>query len=732
MKSKELNFVKKGKRSSTPQQKTIPTTTYTTKNLNLSDQAKVRKSLNNPRHKRRTLILFFAFAATFGVLLSAFVYFFYIPAKRVYDSSENIKSNLYEIVSDLKNKDISRLETNLNEVKSEIKNINGEIDKFDFLATWDKTKGYYDNFQQAQVILKKTDDLITQTLPELESILKLSGFKVTETEVSTEENSDGAILSILKQLPQYLNLYEDIEPKIEDILAEVKKIDPEYVPEGLGFDVKDNLEQINSFADQFGELSEKTVNFVRQVPKLLGSNGETTYLVILQNETEMRSSGGLLTAFGTMKVSNGEIADDISLTDTWQLQYDMWRIGLPMPKSNIYGQAALMNAGCGANEARVQDVGLYPDLNISMGYVQQYYDRARKYFPAKYPAYDQVVIINYAFSENLLELVQPLNIEGFGEVTAENLYNFIKDETDNPEVFYDEGRKDIIKTIATQAKEKLLGLDLKEIPNVLNLIVSSFKAKDIALKSNDLAMQSYFDEYGMSGRSAQEYEGDYFQFNEAQNCSLKLNKFIRDTVDLNINIADDGSISNNVQVKWQNPQIYNDSLANQYSKTLQFSYRAWVRFFAPKGSTNFISDGFSRSGYLYYTPKQYNDSEMNKAVSDNIVQFDHRRFKESDPIERDEMNVSWKLPNSLNYNDNRGYSLLIQKHPGKSWGESYNIDIDYKGSTYNVAFTLDQDKVIKFNDGVISVENYNTSLDWILDLSNKIPWGEIGSEEQQQ
>jgi hypothetical protein len=123
---------------------------------------------------------------------------------------------------------------------------------------------------------------------------------------------------------------------------------------------------------------------------------------------------------------------------------------------------------------------------------------------------------------------------------------------------------------------------------------------------------------------------------------------------------------------------------------------------------------------------------MNKATSDNIVQFDHRRFKESDPIERDEMNVSWKLPSTLNYNEKGSYSMLIQKHPGKSWGESYNIDINYKGTDYNVNFTLDQDKVIKFIDGVISIENYNTSLNWLQDLSNKIPWGEIGSQEQQQ
>lgn len=689
---------------------------------------KLEKPQKKRRSRKKLLISFSIFFTILGILTALSVYFIGLPAYRVYQSANSIRDTFGLLASDLQNKNISLLDKYLGDVKNEIAKINSEIDRFDFLGQIEITRGYYENFQQAQVILFKTDSLITQTLPELKNLLQLSGFKIDlNIETPESEGKEGALTLILKELPQYINLYTEIQPKIEDILAEIGKLNPLYIPQVGGINFTETLNEVKQFSTEFPETSDKVMKFIERVPELIGSNKDTTYLVILQNETEMRSSGGLLTAFGTLKVTNGEIADNISLIDTWQLQYDMWRIGLPMPRNNIYGQSYLMNSGCGATEARVQDSAMYPDLNISMGYFKEYYDRVRAYFPEKYPQYDLSIIINYNFSENLLELVQPLEIEGFGTVNAENLYNFIKDETDNPENFYEENRKDIIKQIAEKAKERLLNLGLSEMPKVINFLVTSFQARDVALASKNKDLQAYFDEYGLSGRSEKDFNGDYFQFNEAQNCALKLNKFIRNTVDLNINIQDDGSINNSVKIKWFQPQIYNDSLSLQYSPTLQFSYRAWVRIFLPDGSTKINSDGLSRSGYLFYNPVTYFDSEMKKRVSDNIIQFDHRRFRESDPVERDEMNISWEVPKNINYNTNNEYRLLIQKHPGKSWGEKYNISINEKGVQRNIDFTLDRDKVVTLKNGIISIENYDQKLDWILALSNRIPWDQIST-----
>ncbi|MDQ7020300.1 MAG: hypothetical protein Q9M91_00450 [Candidatus Dojkabacteria bacterium] len=116
------------------------------------------------------------------------------------------------------------------------------------------------------------------------------------------------------------------------------------------------------------------------------------------------------------------------------------------------------------------------------------------------------------------------------------------------------------------------GLDLVEI------LIQSFYAKDLALISDDVALQNYFDTYGMDGRIEQIFNGDYFHFSEAQNCSLKINKYLRDSVTQNINIDSSGNISKDIEVDWVQDKVYEDELELQYDKTGKFVYRAWVRF----------------------------------------------------------------------------------------------------------------------------------------------------------
>jgi len=668
------------------------------------------------------LVLFF-------ILLSsgaAALYFVIIPAQHVTTSVNTIQDNVLNLAKDLEAKDISKLKNYVSNIQTEINKIDQEIDKYDVLATLDATKGYYNNFKVGKKILRKSSDLLNKTLPELTDLLELSGFTANSSVIieATTEEEKGALNLILEKLPDYLALYENIEPEILDILNDFKEVNTSYVPNVGGYDLKTNLAQLNSSAEEFPAISKKVQDFLNQLPKLVGSDDSADYLLILQNETEMRSSGGLLTAFGHMNFKKGEIGEDIFLADMWDLEnYLLYTLGIDSTRygyNNIYGQLVLMNANCGAYHLRAQDSGIYPDLTLTMKMLSDYYDTARKNDPKTFPDYDYILTLNNNFATNLISLIEPLEVEGFGTVTADELYDFIKGESDRENAGSE--RKDIIKDIANAAKIKFLELPLEKLPQALNILINGFQAKDIALSApNDTELQAYFDSYGMSGRIANDFKGDYFHFNEAQNCSLKLNKFIRDSIDQNVFINSNGTINREVKVTWIQPKVFEPGLEKQYSPYYNFSYRAWVRVFAPEGSTAFVSDGFKQSGYLGYTPVTYFDTKVDKQINDNIVQFDHRRFKEEDPVFRKEMNISYKLPLSINYQTDGEYKLLIQKHPGKSWGEQYKFNIHEGDNKYSIEFTLDRDKVLTYKDGIVSVNNYDTSLDWISDLVAKIP-----------
>ncbi|MEP7103765.1 MAG: DUF4012 domain-containing protein [Candidatus Dojkabacteria bacterium] len=670
-----------------------------------------------------------------GVIITGLlIYFVLIPAQRILGYVDSMQTSAVSLLTDLNKKDISNIDATFSNFESNLNNIDSELSKYEFLQNWDQTKGYYQNFQKGRTILAKIDNLSQKSLPKLKNVLQATGFKVDASQPApdtSELNPDGTkkpstLNLILKELPLYLNLYSEIEPDLKDIMADVKSIDPAFVPNIGSSDLKGKLEKIDSFIDDYPTLSVQTLNFLKYLPELIGSNSEKRYLLVLQNEVELRASGGIITAFGTATIKDGELQGGISLQDSWNLQLYLWGLGVPMPHDNIYGQAYLMNSGCGATEARAQDVAMYPDLYASMDWFKDYYDIANQYNPDDFPSYDHIVIINFKFAEDLLGLVQPLTVDPLGEVTADNLFQFIKSETDDPKYHgFNKDRKQILQDIADAAKKKLFDLPLDQMPKVIKTILNSFQAKDISLSTKNPDVQAFFDTYGLTARTVKDYTGDYFQFNEAQNCALKLNKWVRDSVYNQVDINDNGSINRTTWVTWTQPKIYDDSLGGQYSDSLQFSYRAWVRFFMPTGTTNIDSDGYSRSGYLYYYPQEYYDDIMDKETSDNIVWFDHRRFTDADPIEKQQMNVNYSLPDSINFLNQGKYTLIVQKHPGKSWGEANQVVINYNGIKYSVDFTLDRDKVLTFKDGIITVDNYDKRLDWIYNIVDSIPWDSI-------
>jgi hypothetical protein len=697
----------------------------------IEERIKVNSSRKRKRHLKRpyaiSLIVLCLILTPLIILITKYVV---LPATRINTSVNKIQDNVYALGNDLKDKDVSKIDTYFDNIQLELDNIDSEIAKYNFLKSFKYTKGYYDNLQVGREILGKSDALIEKSLPEFKETLRTTGFKVDETQVVTppvEGEDDSAMSLILKETPEYLAFYEEIEPDIIDIMADFKRLDPEYLPSLPGKDLKTSYNKMTYYIDKFPETSTNVKNFVSGLPELLGTNGSTEYMILLQNETEMRSSGGLLTAVGNATITDGEIGEMKNLKDMWDLEiYNSYTLGIDVGYRNIYGQNVLMNLGCGSTYLRAQDSGIYPDLNSSLNIFKDYYDTASYYDPENYPPYDHAVILNHHSGEKLLSLIQPLTVEEYGEVTSENLFEFIKAETDDSKYAWDtKNKKSIIGEVANAAKKKFMELPLTEMPKVVETMINLFYAKDVAFYSKDANMQNYFDKYALSGRQSKDFTGDYLHLNEAQNCSLKLNKYMRDSVEMTVNIADDGSISDSVKVHWWQPQVYDASLEGFYSGSLNYSYRAWIRLFTPPNSFGFDSDGFEQSGYVGYWPQEYYDDIPNKEISDNIIQFDHRRMSPDDPIPEHNLNVSYKLPDSINYNKDGSYKLLLQKHPGKSWSdgfEEYTININHNGQTSSIKFPLDRDKVLTYKDGVISVDNYHKGLDWILDIVDSVPF----------
>jgi hypothetical protein len=687
----------------------------------------------NLSRSKKIFLAFFTILFVIVLILSINLFnITYNSYKLVTNNLDYVKQVSFNLLRDIDAKNIDNIDNYFHVIQSSFDNIDVEIGKYEFVKDIEILKAYYQNFTIARQILQKVDQILSKVLPNLKIVLHVSGF-VSEDQTLVDDNisSDNGTQLILKNLSEYISLYKLIEPDIYEIFDLFKKIDRNYIPEVQNFDLAQIFQKADDLIQIYPEVSKNLLDFISYLPELIGSNKQTSYLLIMQNETEMRASGGLITSFGIITLENGKIMGDIKLKDTWTLEnYVSYTLGQDVGYRNFGAQNHLMMGSnylrswsCGSSYTRAQDSGQYHDLYISSMMFKDYYDIASKSNPSEYPRYDHIITINYAFSENMLELIQPIYVEPWGLVDAEILYEFIKNETDNIAKYgaFGADRKQIISDIADVIKDKIFHIPPDEIPTVISLLIKSITAKDISFSTKDPDMQAFFDKYGLTARVPKNISYDYFHFSEGQNCSLKLNKWMRNNVIQNISISDNGTISKTVDINWINEKVFEPQLFSQYDNSLQFSYRAWARFMFPKNSSAISSNGFKQSGYTLFNPEIYVDRKIDKQVIDAAIQFDHRRLTAEAPPARHSLKASWTLDESYNYLRNgEVYKMLIQKHPGKSWGEMHQVNINYLNETFSTNFVLDQDKVLTFRDGIIFLENYHTQLDWIKDLLIKI------------
>jgi hypothetical protein len=149
------------------------------------------------------------------------------------------------------------------------------------------------------------------------------------------------------------------------------------------------------------------------IPKIAGAEpyGPQTYLIMLQNEDEIRATGGFITAVATVTIDNGEIIafkveDSYSVDKRGQIY--------PPPPWQI-------EAYMGAPIWVLRDANWSPDFPTTATWIEHLY----AYHSAH--SVDGVIAIDQEVLRLLLKAVGPLQLETSSEpITAENIVDFMR------------------------------------------------------------------------------------------------------------------------------------------------------------------------------------------------------------------------------------------------------------------------------------------------------------------
>jgi len=155
------------------------------------------------------------------------------------------------------------------------------------------------------------------------------------------------------------------------------------------------------------------ISILPAIPKIAGgeSYGPQTYLILLQNEDEIRATGGFITAVATVTVGQGEIiaykVEDSYEVDNFSRTYPLapWQLDYYM-----YGPRLLL-----------RDSNWSPDFPTSAMWAEHVYS----YYSAH--SVDGVVALDQEFLRQLLTVLGPIDLDGFPEpITADNVMAFMR------------------------------------------------------------------------------------------------------------------------------------------------------------------------------------------------------------------------------------------------------------------------------------------------------------------
>lgn len=386
-------------------------------------------------------------------------------------------------------------------------------------------------------------------------------------------------------------------------------------------------------------LLTESLPVIRLIPAFSGYPEPVHYLIMLQNNDELRPSGGFLGSYVRADIADfGEIkrleADDV------------YHLDMPAIGKTSFAAPAPISKYLKVDNWYLRDANWSPDWPQSARQIQTMFQAESAAAGQSEAPLDGILAITPDFVANLLRLTGPITVRG-ESYAPENMQALLQY---NVEIAYKEGdisswdRKDIINELINALQEKILSLPLNKYPELASRLNESLKRGDILIYFNDPKRQNLAQNLGASGEIKM-VNGDYLMVVDANLAAFKSDAVMQK------NIA--------YQVEKKSERLQANLKLNYYHnggfdwRTTR--YRSYTRVLAPLGSELIRLSGLETAEADIIS---YDDDSLQK----HVFGF----FWSIEPGKSKEISLEYYLPSNLSdiLRTNNVYTLYVQRQPG--------------------------------------------------------------------
>lgn len=561
-----------------------------------------------------------------------------IGGSLVLNDGNKLKSSVSELDFNSIEKDSISLSNNILRVENSFKRLYWI---FKITRTQKAYSDFYQIIQGTKYISESSKDLIVGLRPFGEYIKEFN--PTTGMDSNTSEN--------IEEYSEYLEAIDDNRYILQEgiykmSLAQntISQVDINNLPELLTeyvLQYKDLIKEIDNTVKPLEKISQF-------LPNILGLEERKRFLILLQDNAEIRSTGGWISNYAIVAIEDGQIRelfiDDIYNAQTMlKLQGDTYRI--PPSLAQAIPEASfsfpLVNWNPNMDRVLLSSEQFVFDLD-------------------KGNSLDGVIMVDLVFIQRLLDKWGGIQVPGESElITSENLYTNIF-ETYSGEKPEDVRNSTFLTDFFDAVITRIFSSKLSNSKDVYESIQESLEDKHILFTFKNSMARAYADENGWDGNLDSKFQSA--PINIDWNWSnLKTNLYIKKNHTLDIDIQDENTIDYSYQIA-----IQNDSTKDEYP---QGEYKNYVRIYIPYNATVTSIRGIANNKYNIYEEDGYKvvGGWFNIPIKEtSILELKYR-------VERGENNTEFFLKKEDNHYE---MNIDIYKQPG-SRKDAYNFSLSY-------------------------------------------------------
>lgn len=603
-------------------------------------------------------------------ILALFIFGIVLPVAATYGTARVAYSQVRVAVDSAKKQDVAATSEELKKTHEALLATQRNLRMFSYVKFIPFIGAYYsdaDHIVQAGVYGLEAVQITVDSILPYADVLGLKG-QGSFVLGSAEERIKKAVETLDKVTPKI----SEIEGKVTLLKKEMDEVNPSRYPNVGTYKIGSQLKEAKTSIDQIETLVTDARPLAEALPTLLGAKENKKYLVIFQNDKELRPTGGFITAYAIFRMEKGrpvaEAADDIYTLDGRRTK----RLDAP----ELIEKYLPAIAGGKTTEWQMRDANLSPDFKVSMMQVNEFYSQV----PGRADV-DGIIAVDTQFLVEVVRILGGIDVYG-KKFTAEddprcncpNVVYELSDAITRPVGFVRSGRKDVIGVLLSGIMQKSLSSSPKIYWGPLfQAGLTGVQEKHILFYLFDENAQKGLEALNAAGR-IKDYSGDYLHINDANLAGAKSNMYVRETVTQDIRVESDGNVVKTLVIDYKNPQPASDCNLERGGLCLNGILRNVVRVYVPLGSSLLENQGFEKGPEVY--------EELGKTVFEG--------FMTVKPEGKATVTVKYRLPNLSSGTKKGSLPLLIQKQPGT---EGYEYLIKVNGKDVQ-KFNLREDKEI--------------------------------------